>query len=139
MAGERAGEKPPQKAVEIILTRQLASYLAMPVFLVDPGGNLLYYNEPAEAVLGHRYEEHGELTAEEWSTIWEQTDDEGKPLPPEELPLMIALTKRQPAHRHMNITGLDGVKRRIEVTAFPIEGQGGRHLGAVALLWESKP
>jgi len=138
MATDTTGDAPPQKAVEIILTRQLASYLAMPVFLVDPEGNLLYYNEPAEALLGHRYEEHGELTAREWSMIWEQKDDEGRPVPPEELPLMIALTRRQPAHRHMKITGLDGVSRQVEVTAFPIEGQGGRHLGAVAILWESK-
>jgi hypothetical protein len=38
----------------------------------------------------------------------------------------------------MTITALDGIKRRIEVTAFPIEGQGGRHLGAVAILWETR-
>lgn len=131
-------EAPPQKAVEMILARQLASYLAMPIFLVDADGNLLYYNEPAEALLGHRYEEHGELRADEWSTIWEPRAEDGSPLPPDQLPLMVALTRRQPAHRHMDITGLDGVKRHIEVTAFPIEGQGGRHLGAVAILWESK-
>ncbi len=137
MATDTGPAAPPQKAVEIILARQLASYLAMPVFLVDPEGNLLYYNEAAEVILGQRYEEHGELTAAEWSSIWDPTTDQGTPLPPEELPLMIALTRRQPAHRHMRITGLDGVVRQIEVTAFPIEGQGGRHLGAVALLWES--
>jgi PAS domain-containing protein len=139
MSADPAEEVLSQKAVEIILTKQLASYLAMPVFLVDPEGNLLYYNEPAEAVLGHRYEEHGELTADEWSTMWRQIDEEGEPVPPEELPLMVALTKRQPSHRHMTITGLDGIRRRIEVTAFPIEGQGGRHLGAVAILWETRP
>src|SRR5439155_856752 len=37
-----------QKQVEIILMRQLASYLTLPVFVVDPEGNLLYYNPPAE-------------------------------------------------------------------------------------------
>lgn len=135
MAG--SPEEAPQKAVEVILTRQLASYLAMPVFVVDPEGTLLYYNEPAEVLLGHRYEESGELTADVWSTIWEARADDGRPLPPEELPLMTALTHRQPAHRHMSITGLDGLPRRIEVTAFPLEGQGGRHLGAVAVFWES--
>jgi PAS domain-containing protein len=120
------------------LTRQLASYLAMPIFLVGPEGNLLYYNEPAEALLGHRYEESGELTAEVWSTVWEARTDEGKPLPPEEIALMKALTTRQPVHQRVSITGLDGTPRRLEVTAFPLEGQGGRHLGAVAIFWESK-
>jgi hypothetical protein len=31
-----------QKAVEIILTRQLASYVAMPIFVVDPGHDDLF-------------------------------------------------------------------------------------------------
>jgi hypothetical protein len=35
--------------------------------------------------------------------------------------------------------GLDGAWRTIEVTAFPIEGQAERHLGAVALFWEADP
>ena len=30
--------------IEVILARQLASYLAMPIFIVDPQGTLLYYN-----------------------------------------------------------------------------------------------
>jgi hypothetical protein len=34
--------------------------------------------------------------------------------------------------------GLDGEWRNLEVTAFPIEGVGKRHLGAVAIFWESQ-
>ena len=30
--------------IEVILMRQTASYLAMPVFVVDPKGNLVYFN-----------------------------------------------------------------------------------------------
>ena len=44
-----------QKDVEVILMRQLASYLAVPIFLVDPAGNLIFYNEPAERLLGRRF------------------------------------------------------------------------------------
>ena len=58
-----------QKAVELILMRQLASCLAVPVFLVDPEGTLLYYNEPAERLLGRRYDETGEMPASEWGTM----------------------------------------------------------------------
>jgi hypothetical protein len=29
----------PQQAIEMILTRQLASYLALPIFVVDPEGD----------------------------------------------------------------------------------------------------
>ncbi|MBW2374226.1 MAG: PAS domain-containing protein, partial [Deltaproteobacteria bacterium] len=38
--------------VELILLRQLASQLAMPIIVVDPRGDLLYFNEAAEAILG---------------------------------------------------------------------------------------
>jgi hypothetical protein len=38
----------------------------------------------------------------------------------------------------MRIQGLDGIWRMIEVTAFPIIGQGDRHLGAVAIFWETE-
>jgi len=59
----------PQQAIEVILMRQLASYLAMPIFLVDPSGDLLFYNEPAEALLGHRYEETGEMPLVQWAQV----------------------------------------------------------------------
>ena len=64
-----------QKEIELILARQLASYLAMPIFIVDPLGNLVYYNEPAEGILGHRFEETGEMPVEEWTTIFQPTDE----------------------------------------------------------------
>lgn len=128
-----------QKAVELILMRQLASYLAVPIFLVDPEGNLLYYNEPAERLLGRRYDETGEMLVAEWSTVFTPTRPDGSPLPAEEIPLAAALEKWHPAHRTLVIRGLDGVARRIAVTAFPLEGQGGRRLGAVAIFWEERP
>jgi len=128
-----------QQEIEVILTRQLASYLAMPMFLVDPRGTLLYYNEPAEAILGLRFEETGEMPAAEWSTIWKPVDDDGTPLPPAALPLTIALTERRPAFRTFGICGLNGTARRISVTAFPLIGQAGRFLGAVAIFWQDGP
>ena len=127
-----------QKEIELILARQLASYLVMPIFIVDPKGTLIYYNEPAEGILGRHFEETGEMLVEEWSTLFNPTDENGKPLAPESLPLVIALTQHRPAHRDMWIEGLDGVRRLIEVTAFPINGQAERYLGALAIFWEVK-
>ena len=43
-----------QQEIEVILSRQLFSYLMIPIFLVDPEGSLLFYNEPAETILGRR-------------------------------------------------------------------------------------
>jgi PAS domain-containing protein len=126
-----------QKPIELILMRQLASSLAMPIFLVDAEGTLAFYNEPAERVLGMRFEETGEMPAGEWSTRWELSDVDGRPLAPTQAPLMIALAQRRPAHVKLSIRGLDGARRRIDVTAFPLTRLGDQVVGAVALFWET--
>jgi len=127
-----------QKEIEVILARQLVSYLALPVFIVDPQGTLLFYNEPAESVLGRRFEETGEMRISEWSTIFKPMDEHGRPIKPDSLPLAIALNERRPAHGRFWIRGLDGVLRHIEVTAVPIIGQAERYLGGIAIFWEVK-
>ena len=124
--------------VELILMKQVASYLAVPIFLVDPAGTLLYYNEPAEFLLGERYDETGEMPLEEWGTVFSPTDRSGMPLAPEALPLAIAVQQGHPAHGQISITGLDGVARHLSVTAFPVVGQSNRNLGAVAIFWEDE-
>ena len=125
-----------QHEVEVILLKQLASYLAVPIFVVDPTGDLVYYNEPAESLLGRRYDETGEMPMAEWSTIFIPTDDEGNPVPPDALPLSVALLRQEPDHQSFWIRGLDNQARRISVSAFPVIGQHDRHLGAVAMFWE---
>jgi PAS domain-containing protein len=125
-----------QHALELILLKLVAGYLATPIFLVDPEGELLYYNEPAEALLGLRYDETGPMPIEEWSTRWTSIDDAGDPLPPERLPLVRTITERRPAHDTFWIRGLDGGRRRITAMTFPLDGLGGQQLGAVAVFWE---
>ena len=125
-----------QREVEIILTSQLGSYLTTPIFIVDPSGNLVYYNEPAGKVLGHSYDETGEMPADEWAVVFKPSDINGNPLSPDQLPLMVALKNRRPAFREMRITRFDGEHRFIEAVALPITGQAGRFLGAMALFWE---
>jgi PAS domain-containing protein len=126
-----------QKEIEVILTRQLASYLAMPVFIVDTQGNLVFYNEPAEKILGRHFEETGEMPAAEWVAVFTPRDEKGLPLPPKSLPLMIALAEARPVHRSFWIRGMDNVLRHIETTAFPLIGQGMRSMGAVSIFWEA--
>jgi PAS domain-containing protein len=120
----------------VILTRQLASYLAMPIFIVDPQGTLIFYNEPAEMILGLRFDETGEMPFAEWAAVFTPMDERGSPLAPAALPLAIALGERRSAHSDFYIRGMDHVLRHIEVTAFPLMGQASRNLGAVALFWE---
>jgi PAS domain-containing protein len=126
----------PQQPIEVILTRQWASYLAVPVWVMGENGDLLYYNESAESVLGRRFDEAGEMPGAELASIFQSTAEDGSRLQSEELPINIALLKRRPASLRHRFRGLDGVWRLVDVAAFPIEGQGGRQLGAVAIFWE---
>jgi PAS domain-containing protein len=121
----------------LILARGLASSIATPMFLVDPEGTLVYFNEPAEGILGQSYAEAGELSSDEWSTMFYPEDPEtGEKIPREALPLMIALAERRPAHLSMVITGQDGVRRAIALTAFPLFARTDEFVGAVAIFWE---
>ena len=125
-----------QQEIEVILARHLAEYLALPIFIVEPNGDLLFYNEPAEVILGLRYDETGPMPAVEWANVFQPVDEAGKVLLPDELPLMIALMQHHPAHKNFWIRGLDGALRQIAVTAFPLKAQADRFLGALAIFWE---
>jgi PAS domain-containing protein len=78
--------------IEVILAQQLSDYLAMPIFIIDPSGDLLFFNESAEVILGCQYHEIETMPASEWSTVFAPVDQEGRPLKLEELPLMITMT-----------------------------------------------
>jgi PAS domain S-box-containing protein len=125
-----------QQSVELILFRQLATSLAMPVFLVDEGGDLVFLNEAAEQLLGVRLDEMDHLPLKTWSIAFRPRTPEGAFMPIEELPLVRAVRDRRPAHGVLAITDRDGVERTIEITAFPLEGGRGRLIGGVAMFWE---
>ncbi len=121
--------------IEIILNRQLADCLAIPVFITDTTGNLIFYNEPAEEILGRRYKDTGEMPVEEWGTIFKNKDDNGNDISPEDLPLVKTLKNRSPYHKTFWINSLKGVAERISVTSYPIINRAGKFLGAVAIFW----
>jgi PAS domain-containing protein len=123
--------------IELILSRQLAECLGMPVFLTDTAGNLLFYNESAEDILGKRYEDTGEMSVEDWGIIFKNKDDDGNPIPVEELPLVKTLTSRLPYHKTFWIESLKGTAERISVTSYPIIGRPDTFLGAIAIFWRA--
>jgi PAS domain-containing protein len=122
--------------IQIILTRQLAGYLSVPLFLVDPKGDLLYYNEPAEAILGRRFEETGAMPAKVWSSMLPAVDAQGEPIPSAERPLMITVAEHRPTYKRFFLQGMNGVRRQVDVASIPIMGLKGEFLGAAALFWE---
>jgi PAS domain-containing protein len=123
----------------MILARQLASYLFVPVLVVDTTGTVVFYNEPAERILGVRFEETGRIDPEEADQLVELSDDpNARPEDPRR-PLLIALQQRRPAHAQSSLLRRsDRVRLQVEVTAFPIIDQEERLLGAVAMFWEHR-
>ena len=124
--------------IEIILNRQLADCLSIPVFITDTAGNLIFYNEPAEEILGKRFEETGEMPVEEWSTVFKPLDEKGNAMAPEELPLVKTLKEEIPYHKSFIIESLKGQLQNISVTSYPIISRTGKFLGAVAIFWKRK-
>jgi PAS domain-containing protein len=128
----------PAYEIEIILTRQLADCLSIPIFITDTIGNLIFYNEPAEGLLGKRFEETGEMPVEMWATIFTPMDEFSNILPPDELPLVKTLKYCHPYHKTFWIKSLQGDKSKISVTSYPIIGREQKFLGAVAIFWKEK-
>ena len=127
-----------QKNLILILAREFASKLATATFLTDAEGNLVFYNEAAEELLGRSFAEAGEVKAEDWGSMYTIEDLDGSPLPLERNPGGIALLERRPAHERLRITGLDGVPREIEATAFPLMATQEELVGMVAIFWEPR-
>src|SRR6187431_3318701 len=125
-----------QRPLELILARNLMSALSTPAFLVDEGGLLVFYNEAAGMLLGKRFEELGTVGPEEWGSIFGPFDEEGDPLPYDELPLVIAVRNGHPAHADFEIRSADGTRHTVEVSAFPILTAHGSQ-GAIAVFWPS--
>ncbi|HEX5613878.1 MAG TPA: PAS domain-containing protein [Acidimicrobiia bacterium] len=126
-----------QQPLQLILMRELADHLATPVFVVNAEGTLEFYNEPAGLLLGLRFEETGPMAADVWASRFTPTDEHGVPITADELPLVRALRGASPGHRRIWIQSLDGARRHLEVTAFPMFGITGELIGATALFWET--
>lgn len=125
------------QALEIILSRQLSDCLSVPIFITDPKGNLIFFNEPAEEILGKQFEETGPMPVDEWSIVFNPKTKEGEPITPNDLPLVKTLTDRIPAQGSFWIDSLNGSRHFLSVTSFPVIDRSDNFLGAVALFWKT--
>jgi PAS domain-containing protein len=124
------------KPIQVILARQLASCLATPILVVDTEGTLIFYNEPAEDILGQRFEETGEIAADTWSTLFALADEERKPIAQESRPMMLALSERRPFSRTVWMQCGHRDWKHMNITAFPLIGEERQFLGAQMIFWE---
>jgi PAS domain-containing protein len=120
--------QPRQKSLILIRAREVATNLSVPVSLLDAEGNLVFFNQAAEALHGVAFEEAGELAAVEWPKLFATAALK-------DLPVGVALFERRPVHTVVPFTGADGVDRSVAVTAFPLVGREGELFGAFAIFW----
>jgi PAS domain-containing protein len=86
-----------QKHLVLILAREFASNLATPTLIADARGRLVFYNEAAEAVLGRRFAEAGEMELDEWTASFAPRTLDAVPIPAERRPARIAFDERRAA------------------------------------------
>jgi len=127
-----------QKSLVLILAREFAANLAMPVYVADAEGTLVYFNEAAEEIAGGSFAETGELPMAQWALRLAPESLDGRPLSRPEMPGGIAYAERRPVHGKMRITGLDGKRRTIEATVFPLFGSSKDFHGVMGIFWELK-
>lgn len=127
----------PQKHLALIIARELASQLATATFIADETGALVFYNEAAEEILGRTFGEAGGMPAEGWTSQFLLEDLDGSPLTLERMPAGIALLEQRPAHGRLWMTGLDGQRRLLSVTAVPLFASATECVGMIALFWQS--
>lgn len=118
-----------------ILAREFASNLATPTLIVDGDGQLIFYNEAAEEILGRSFAELGEMSIDEFSASVAPRLEGDDPLPQDRRPTKIALEERRASHEEMTITSFDGEERHIGVTAFPLFAQKDEFVGIVVIWW----
>ena len=120
--------------MELILARNLLASLSTPAFLIDGKGEIAFYNDSAGELLGGRYEDTGPLAVDHWTSTFGPFDDDGMPIPFEQLDLTNALRGDRPAHSRFCIASATGDRRRIEASGIPIVGAGG-YRGAMVVFW----
>jgi PAS domain S-box-containing protein len=125
----------PFKHLALILARQFAANLATPTLIADDRGQLIFYNEAAEEVIGRTFAEAGEMPLDEFTASFEPRTADDEPLPPERWPARIAFDERRAAHERFWITSRDGVEREVAVTSFPLFAHADEFVGIVAIFW----
>jgi PAS domain-containing protein len=130
-----------QKPLELILARNLLTSISTPAFLLDQHGAMVFYNEAAGALLGRSFEDAGRMSPEEWISIHGPFDDDGKPIPLDQLPATQAVRNGRPAYGVSRIRSAGGPEHEVESSTFPIVASEEGSSGAMVLFWplSSKP
>jgi len=133
---EPLGTPGSPKSLPLILARELASNLATPMFLIDSGGMLVFYNDAAAQLLGKPFADLGEIPSGEFGADLQMTTPDGEPVRRRDSPAGVAFFEHRPAHMTVMATTYDGGRRQYDATAYPLFGATGEMHGVVAVFWQ---
>jgi PAS domain-containing protein len=123
-----------QKPLELILARNLLSSLSTPAFLVSEHGALLFYNEAAGAMLGRRFEDSVEMSADEWTSAFGPLADGDQAVAFDDIPATTAVRQNRPYHGRFQIRVAGSERRTVAASTIPIVGASGS-TGAIVFFW----
>jgi PAS domain S-box-containing protein len=104
--------------------------LPLAVLMAEPGGRVTYANPAAHALFSHDVET---LSPRERARCWATRHVDGSVMSAEDLPTMRAIRGERLRNFEYRITHADGTEHRVLVSSEPIEGPGGRPLGAACV------
>jgi PAS domain-containing protein len=126
------------KSLVLIRAKNLAESVTTPMLLIDAIGNLIFYNEAAEALLGTPFTDVGNIPASEWQDKFKIRARDDSPAPLERMPGWIDLVHERPGLGHLRITTLEGNDLFIAVCAVPLFTAQRQFDGALVLFWEEE-
>lgn len=137
MTSSEGGSGGP-RSLPLILARELAANLATPMFLLDTAGVLVFYNDAAALLIGKPFGELDTLTGVEFGHLLQLCDLDGVPVRGRDTPAGIAYFEHRPGHRTLVATGLDGERRTVNATAYPLFGTTHELHGVVTVFWPAE-
>ena len=126
----------PAPRLPLILAREFAANVATPFLVLDSEGTLVYFNEPAERLIGSTPGELCPLPELEWRQRFTIERLDGSEVADEQTPSATARRERRPVHETLVYAGLDRQRRVLEVIATPLLGRGAELEGVFLLFWE---
>ena len=131
-------ERTAHKSLPLILAREFAANLATPLAILDEHGALVFFNEPAEQIIGQTPAELGILSEREWLARFSAERLDGTPIEDEDQPAVVARRELRPTHETLVYKTVDGRRRTLSVTAIPLLSHEDELAGIVTAFWEQQ-
>ncbi|HNR06570.1 MAG TPA: hypothetical protein PKM27_04585 [Saprospiraceae bacterium] len=120
--------------IELILSRQLSEYLAVPMALIDHDGKMVYYNEAAGFILGKHFDEDGEIDLRDWGGRFFNHEGFTESTDLHEIPFFKVLSVRHLVQGEYYMRNFEEINQKLMIVCVPLVGLSQRELGALIFI-----